>query len=153
MSDVTIKYNNETIGEMNESGTATLKTSQKRYVSDIELEYTKSPGITLPTLNLTVPDDFSENGSLQDLPIITDIDGNIILDMPFFGPSGQYQFIPRYEEEKFFVEGYVHALSDIFNVTLNGNNVPYSTKNHGYNFDVDLASYTDTFTLTITNKQ
>lgn len=41
MSDVTIKYNNNTIGEMNDTGTAVLQTANKKCVSDIEVEYTK----------------------------------------------------------------------------------------------------------------
>ena len=46
MSDVTIKYNNNTIGEMNDTGTAVLQTANKKCVSDIEVEYTKpSPEI------------------------------------------------------------------------------------------------------------
>ena len=46
MSDVTIKYNNNTIGEMNDTGAAVLQTANKKCVSDIEVEYTKpSPEI------------------------------------------------------------------------------------------------------------
>ena len=41
MSDVTIKYNNNTIGEMNDTGAAVLQTANKKCVSDIEVEYTK----------------------------------------------------------------------------------------------------------------
>lgn len=41
MSDVTIKYNNNTIGEMNDTGTAVLQTANKKCVSDIQVEYTK----------------------------------------------------------------------------------------------------------------
>ena len=44
MSDVTIKYNSQTIGEMNDSGVAKLLTTGKKCVSDIEVEYTKSGG-------------------------------------------------------------------------------------------------------------
>lgn len=46
MSDVTIKYNSQTIGEMNDSGVAKLLTTGKKCVSDIEVEYTKSGGDT-----------------------------------------------------------------------------------------------------------
>ena len=41
MSDVTIKYNNNAIGELNDTGTAVLQTANKKCVSDIEVEYTK----------------------------------------------------------------------------------------------------------------
>ena len=41
MSDVTIKYNNNAIGEMNDTGAAVLQTANKKCVSDIEVEYTK----------------------------------------------------------------------------------------------------------------
>lgn len=41
MSDVTIKYNSQTIGEMNDTGAAVLQTANKKCVSDIEVEYTK----------------------------------------------------------------------------------------------------------------
>ena len=44
MSDVTIKYNSQTIGEMSESGTAKLLTDGKKCVSDIEVEYVKPSG-------------------------------------------------------------------------------------------------------------
>ena len=46
MSDVTIKYNSQTIGEMNDSGVAKLLTAGKKCVSDIEVEYVKSGGDT-----------------------------------------------------------------------------------------------------------
>lgn len=46
MSDVTIKYNSQTIGEMNYNGVAKLLTTGKKCVSDIEVEYTKSGGDT-----------------------------------------------------------------------------------------------------------
>ena len=46
MSDVTIKYNSQTIGEMNDSGVAKLLTTGKKCVSDIEVGYTKSGGDT-----------------------------------------------------------------------------------------------------------
>lgn len=46
MSDVTIKYNSQTIGEMSDSGVAKLLTAGKKCVSDIEVEYTKSGGDT-----------------------------------------------------------------------------------------------------------
>lgn len=44
MSDVTIKYNSQTIGEMNDSGVAKLLTAGKQCVSDIEVEYVKPSG-------------------------------------------------------------------------------------------------------------
>lgn len=46
MSDVTIKYNSQTIGEMSESGTAKLLTDGKKCIGDIEINYTKSGGDT-----------------------------------------------------------------------------------------------------------
>lgn len=46
MSDVTIKYNSQTIGEMNDNGVAKLLTTGKKCISDIEVEYTKSGGDT-----------------------------------------------------------------------------------------------------------
>ena len=46
MADVTIKYNSQSIGEMNDSGVAKLLTTGKKCVSDIEVEYTKSGGDT-----------------------------------------------------------------------------------------------------------
>ena len=46
MSDVTIKYNSQTIGEMNDSGAAKLLTSGKKCIGDIEINYTKSGGDT-----------------------------------------------------------------------------------------------------------
>ena len=46
MADVTIKYNSQSIGEMNDSGVAKLLTAGKKCVSDIEVEYTKSGGDT-----------------------------------------------------------------------------------------------------------
>lgn len=46
MSDITIKYNSQTIGEMNDSGVAKLLTTGKKCVSDIEVAYTKSGGDT-----------------------------------------------------------------------------------------------------------
>lgn len=46
MSDVTIKYNSQTIGEMNDSGTAKLLTAGKKCIGDIEINYTKSGGDT-----------------------------------------------------------------------------------------------------------
>ena len=50
MSDVTIKYNNNTIGEMNDTGAAVLQTANKKRVSDIEVEYTKPApeNVTIP---------------------------------------------------------------------------------------------------------
>lgn len=44
MSDITIKYNSQSIGEMNDSGVAKLLTAGKQCVSDIEVEYVKSGG-------------------------------------------------------------------------------------------------------------
>lgn len=46
MTDVTIKYNSQTIGEMNDSGTAKLLTAGKKCIGDIEINYTKSGGDT-----------------------------------------------------------------------------------------------------------
>lgn len=46
MPDVTIKYNSQTIGEMNDSGTAKLLTAGKKCIGDIEINYTKSGGDT-----------------------------------------------------------------------------------------------------------
>lgn len=46
MSDVTIKYNSQTIGEMNDSGAAKLLTAEKKCIGDIEINYTKSGGDT-----------------------------------------------------------------------------------------------------------
>lgn len=46
MSDVTIKYNSQTIGEMNDSGTAKLLTAGKKCIGDIEIDYIKSGGDT-----------------------------------------------------------------------------------------------------------
>lgn len=46
MADVTIKYNSQTIGEMNDSGVAKLLTSGKKCIGDIEINYTKSGGDT-----------------------------------------------------------------------------------------------------------
>ena len=46
MSDVTIKYNSQTIGEMNDSGVAKLLTAGKKCIGDIEINYTKSGGDT-----------------------------------------------------------------------------------------------------------
>ena len=46
MADVTIKYNSQTIGEMNDSGTAKLLTAGKKCIGDIEINYTKSGGDT-----------------------------------------------------------------------------------------------------------
>lgn len=50
MSDVTIKYNNNAIGELNDTGTAVLQTANKKCVSDIEVEYTKPApeNVTIP---------------------------------------------------------------------------------------------------------
>ena len=44
MSDITIKYNSQSIGEMNDSGVAKLLTAGKQCVSDIEVEYVKPSG-------------------------------------------------------------------------------------------------------------
>jgi hypothetical protein len=41
MSDVTIKYNNNTIGELNDTGAAVLLTAGKKCIRDIEIDYTK----------------------------------------------------------------------------------------------------------------
>lgn len=58
MSDVTIKYNNNTIGEMNDTGTAVLQTANKKCVSDIEVEYTKpSPEIVSIPVYTQIGDD------------------------------------------------------------------------------------------------
>ena len=46
MTDVTIKYNSQTIGEMNDNGTAKLLTAGKKCIGDIEINYTKSGGDT-----------------------------------------------------------------------------------------------------------
>lgn len=46
MADVTIKYNSQTIGEMNDSGVAKLLTSGKKCIGDIEIDYIKSGGDT-----------------------------------------------------------------------------------------------------------
>lgn len=46
MSDITIKYNSQSIGEMNDSGTAKLLTAGKKCIGDIEINYTKSGGDT-----------------------------------------------------------------------------------------------------------
>ena len=60
MSDVTIKYNNNTIGEMNDTGTAVLQTANKKCVSDIEVEYTKpSPEIVSIPVYTQIGDDGS----------------------------------------------------------------------------------------------
>lgn len=58
MSDVTIKYNNNTIGEMNDTGTAVLQTANKKCVSDVEVEYTKpSPEIVSIPVYTQIGDD------------------------------------------------------------------------------------------------
>ena len=46
MADVTIKYNSQSIGEMNDSGVAKLLTAGKKCIGDIEINYTKSGGDT-----------------------------------------------------------------------------------------------------------
>ena len=46
MADITIKYNSQSIGEMNDSGAAKLLTAGKKCVGDIEVEYVKSGGDT-----------------------------------------------------------------------------------------------------------
>ena len=44
MADITIKYNSQSIGEMNDNGTAKLLTAGKKCIGDIEIDYTKSGG-------------------------------------------------------------------------------------------------------------
>ena len=44
MADITIKYNSQSIGEMNDSGVAKLLTAGNQCVSDIEVEYVKPSG-------------------------------------------------------------------------------------------------------------
>lgn len=61
MPDVTIRYNNETIAEMSESGTKVLKTKDTKCEDDIEVEYVKSQ--TNYTRTLTVNGD--DNGDWQ----------------------------------------------------------------------------------------
>ena len=51
MADVTIKYNSQTIGEMNDSGAAKLLTAGKKCVSDIEVGYVKSGGGAVNSVN------------------------------------------------------------------------------------------------------
>lgn len=77
MSDVTIKYNNNTIGEMNDTGTAVLQTANKKCVSDIEVEYTKpSPEI----VSIPVYTQIGDNGSPEFAKNISAVAGEAIND-------------------------------------------------------------------------
>lgn len=77
MSDVTIKYNNNTIGEMNDTGTAVLQTANKKCVSDIEVEYTKP----LPEIvSIPVYTQIGDDGSPEFAKNISAVAGEAIDD-------------------------------------------------------------------------
>lgn len=92
MSDVTIKYNNNTIGEMNDTGTAVLQTANKKCVSDIEVEYTKP----LPEIvSIPVYTQISDDGSPEFAKNISAAAGEAIDDtIPIPVPSAVDQGIP-----------------------------------------------------------
>ena len=52
MADVTLKYKGATIGELSESGSKTIETAGKYCEADILLEYVKSGGGSIASLNI-----------------------------------------------------------------------------------------------------
>ena len=92
MSDVTIKYNNTTIGEMNDTGAAVLQTANKKCVSDIEVEYTKP----LPEIvSIPVYTQLGDDGKPEFAKNISAAVGETINDtIPIPVPSAVDQGIP-----------------------------------------------------------
>lgn len=137
MSDVTIKYNNNTIGELNDTGTAVLQTANKKCVSDIEVEYTKS-GSDAPAGNIVNITNNSSgtpaiNGSgLTTAEGIISINSETAISIPS-GNSRMFLY-SYYRGDDYLTRIIIYAETDLYSIVVNNTPMEYDNKEHSYIF-------------------
>lgn len=150
MSDVTVRYNNEAIVELSDSGTKILKTKDTICEDDIEVEYTKpSGGISAPEITFDID---SEN-----------ISDAIYNGSPFFrivnneGLQATYaqatNYMPRKVGSDYSYQFRLLNSQDNLTITVNNENVVFSNDAPaGYAKNIIFGSTPGNVTVVIRDK-
>lgn len=144
MSDLTIKYNSQTIGEMNDNGTAKLLTAGKKCIGDIEIDYIKSGGDLSSVRGfIALEKDSSGNitkGAVVNSPIIGTYAGSSVNG--FTLPAPELSHMTQLECDNLFgiLLGGLAGLTALTSFTIPANCVGISDK--AFSGDISLASVT-----------
>lgn len=143
MSDVTIKYNSQTIGEMNDNGTAKLLTAGKKCIGDIEIDYIKSGGDTSSVRGFVALEKDSAGNITKGAVINSAVIGTAGSGMPgLVLPAPELSHMTQLECDNLYgiALGGLVGLPALTSFTIPANCVVISDK--AFSGDISLASVT-----------
>lgn len=153
--DVSIVYNGNQIGVLSDSGTLTLDTEGRVVEHDIEVEYNKPAGITLPRFSYSLSGN-NFGGDVTDLigAFLESVQNEIRCTTGLFYSFEGY-IVPVYGEHqaKPYTIGFkIPAESDNLNVIFNDSAVNYIS-GLGYEIYFETVNYPEQITLSISDKE
>lgn len=158
--DVSITYDGNQIGVLNDSGTLTLDTEGKIAEHSIGIEYTKTSGVTLSPVTVSVTGDIGDssiyfyNDSAGFVIIPPDNDnliyvGNLIAQ---FAPQFTIYFIPGILEDNYHYSLMIESQDDVLNVTVNNVKIVHNLDYSAYICEYTSTTFPESLNITISPK-
>lgn len=123
--DVNISYKGSRIAGLSESSTAVLETENTIVQDDIEVEYTKTPGLQVLPYSLVNNSSYALNLSVIGAILYTDDNHLIVARDDEIETRGEYAAPIALGLGRYRVGIEILSATDIFNVTLNGETIPF----------------------------